>query len=129
MHTIIGLFLIAHGLIHTSFVTPKPQDNGGPAWPFDITKSWILKPIGLSTDTIKIIGIVLTIAATLGFVFSGLGWLGVPGLRTIWMITTVFSSISSLLLILLYWNKWFVIGILLDLLFLYLIYINDWKPA
>lgn len=129
MKITFGLFLIAHALIHTSFISPQPvQKAGAPAWPFDITKSWILTPMGIAPETLKIIGIILTVIATVGFVASGLGWLGVPFLKASWIMVTVISSFASLLLILIYWNNWFVMGPLIDLAILYFIFYKGAKP-
>lgn len=129
MKVLFGLFLIVHALIHSSFISKAPpQQPGAPAWPFDITKSWALSPMGINSEVLKIIGIILTLAATIGFVLSGLGWLGVPFLKSIWVPVTVFSSIVSIVLIVLFWNNWFIMGPLIDLVILYFIYFTNLKP-
>jgi len=126
MKTLFGLFLIAHALIHSSFITKAPaQQPGAPIWPFDITKSWILN---LNPETLKVIGIVLTVVATVGFIASGLGWLGIPVLKTYWVSITVISAISSILLIVIYWNNWFVMGPIIDLVILYLVFYKNIRP-
>jgi hypothetical protein len=89
MKIIFSIFLIVHGLIHASFIQKAPAAKpGAPAWPFDITKSWI----GLPPETLRGIGIALTLIATIGFIASGLGWLGVPALFNI----LLFSKTNSL---------------------------------
>lgn len=126
MKILFGLFLIAHALIHASFIQKAPAIKpGAPAWPFDITKSWIL---GLNPETLKTIGIILTLVATIGFIASGLGWLGVPLFKTYWVAITVISSIASLLLIGIFWSNWFVMGPIIDLVILYFIFFKDIKP-
>lgn len=128
MKITFGLFLIAHALIHSSWLTPPPaQKPGAPAWPFDLTSSWLLGT-GLSVDAIKMIGIILAVVATVGFIASGLGWLGVPFLKGSWTIITIIASIASLLLIAIFWNKWFVMGPLIDLAILYLIFAKNISP-
>lgn len=127
MKTIFGLFLLAHAFIHSSFMTPAPaQKPGTPAWPFDITKSWILG--GLNIGSLKLIGISLTIIATAGFVLSGLGWLGVPILKGLWAPITVVSSVASILLVAIFWNNWFVMGPIIDFVILYLLYFKNLRP-
>lgn len=126
MKILFGLFLIAHGLIHSSFITKAPiQKPGAPAWPFDITKSWIL---ALDPETLKNIGIILTVIATVGFIASGLGWLGVPFLKTYWVVIMAISSIASLLLIAIFWKNWFVMGPVIDLVILYLVFYKNIRP-
>lgn len=127
MKILFGLFLIAHALIHLSFVSPQPPAQpGAPAWPFDITKSWLLT--GVNPDVLRTIGIILTVVVVVGFIASGLGWFGVPLLKTYWVGITVVSSLSSILLIVLFWNNWFVMGPLIDLVILYAIYFKNLRP-
>jgi hypothetical protein len=129
MNTLIGLFLIAHGLIHAAFLSPKPPvKDGGPEWPFDLTKSWLLTPLGLNTEIIKIIGIVLVIGVTLGFVLSGLGWLGIEGLKSIWVPTTIASCALSVILLVVFWHNWLIMAPIIDIVLLTLIYMKDWRP-
>jgi hypothetical protein len=51
----------------------------------------------------------------LGFVVAGLGLVGVPGLSNVWQAAAVIAASLSLLLLVLYWHPWLVIGALLDL--------------
>ena len=32
---------------------------GGPPWPFDLTHSWVLSPIGAGPETLRILGVAL----------------------------------------------------------------------
>jgi hypothetical protein len=129
MKLIFGLFLIAHGFIHYLFISKQPPAQpGAPAWPFDITKSVILTPLGIRPEILKIIGIILTFTALIGFVLSGLGWMGIPFVKDIWVPVTVVSSIASILLIVTFWNIWFIIGPLIDLMILYFIFFNNLNP-
>lgn len=128
MKFVYGLFLIAHGLIHYSFISPQPEQKpGAPAWPFDITKSWLLGA-GLSPEALKAIGITLTLVSTIGFIASGLGWLGVPILKGLWVPITVVSSVASFLLVAVFWNNWFVMAPIINAVILYLIFAKDVKP-
>lgn len=129
MKIIFGLFLIAHGLVHSMYFIPSPpQTSGGAAWPFDLTRSWVFTPLGLNTETIKIIGIVLTVAAILGFIFSGIGWLGFPGLKLIAVPVTVISAVTSFILIGLFWNNSFIFAQFLNLGILAVVFFKLLKP-
>lgn len=112
MKYLFGLFLLVHGLIHLSFIQPEPKvQPGAPAWPFDITTSWV----GLPSEILKPIGILLTIVAAVGFALAALGTIGIL-IPTEWLkLIVIVSSVVSLLLIGLFWNNWFVVGPLIDI--------------
>lgn len=116
MKLLLSLFFIVHGLIHLSFISPKPPvKEGAPAWPFDISKSpWLPVPSGLAHT----LGVILTVVATVGFVLVGLGLLGVIPFAWI-KIIAIISSLASIILIGIFWHNWFVVGMFLSLLILY----------
>ena len=43
---LFAAFLLAHGLVQLLFLVPQPESApaaaGGVAWPFDMTKSWLI---------------------------------------------------------------------------------------
>jgi len=39
MRALLGLFLIAHGLIHAAYLVPRPPDAA--QWPFDLSRTWL----------------------------------------------------------------------------------------
>jgi hypothetical protein len=129
MKIFFGLFLIAHGWIHGSYLQKRPEQKpGAPVWPFELGHSWLLSPLGVPGGMVKGIGTLLAIVTVAGFTVSGLGWLGVPVLKTWWVPATIVSSIASLLLLLLYWNTMLVLGIVIDAVILYLAVIKNIKP-
>lgn len=112
----IGLFLIAHGLIHASYASPAPPPKpGAPEWPFVLTRSWILTPLGLDAQVTRGIGTVLWSLTVGGFVMAGLGFLGVPILQNGWQLLTIAASITSLLLLIIFWRAWITLGIMIDM--------------
>ena len=114
----LAIFLIVHGLVHSILaVTPNPGDPGaGPGAFFTAAeRSWLLPQLGLNATTIRWTGIILVFLSTLGFVLAGLGILGVPGLSTIWRTVAVVSSCVSLLLLILFWHPWLIVGVLIDI--------------
>ena len=72
----------------------------------------------MSAPSVQWIGIILVVITTLGFVLAGLGVFGVPGLNAIWRTVAVVSSCFSLLLLILFWHTWLVLGVLIDIGFL-----------
>ena len=131
MKTIIALFLIAHGLVHAGLAAaPDPDDPESKPGAFFTSpeRSWLLPKVGLSTVVVQWIGIVLVAVATLGFVLAGLGVFGVPGLSEIWRTLSLISAGVSLLLLVLFWHLWLIVGLLLDIGILVALLWVDW-PA
>lgn len=113
----LAIFLIAHGLVHTILaVAPNPNDPDAKPGSFftAVDRSWLLPQLGLSATTIRWTGIILVALSTVGFVLAGLGILGVPGVTEIWRSLAVVSACVSLLLLILFWHKWLIIGVLID---------------
>lgn len=117
----ISLFLIGHGLIHASYLTPKPDD---PKYPFDFTKSWFANLVG---DASKPIGVTLALAVVACFVLAGLGVLGVPGLENSWKLFTTVGAVLSSLLLALYWHPWLVLGFVINAVLIYGLYKLNWN--
>jgi hypothetical protein len=114
----IALFLIAHGLVHAGLAAaPDPSDTDSKPGAFFTSpgRTWLLPKLGLNAAAIKWIGIILVALATLGFVLAGLGVFGVPGLSEIWRTVAVISAVVSLLLLVLFWHIWLIVGILIDI--------------
>ena len=109
---LVGGFLIAHGLIHASYASPAPP-SGPVTWPFDLTRSWLLSSLGLIAIA-KPLGTLLWILATIGFVGSGLGFVGVSFLHEWWRALVLVSAIASLALLILFWHPMIVLGIVID---------------
>lgn len=131
MKTIIALFLIAHGLVHAGLAAaPDPDDPESKPGAFftSLERSWLLPKVGLSAAVGQWIGILLVAVATLGFVLAGLGVFGVPGLSEIWRTLSVISAGVSLLLLILFWHLWLIVGVLLDIGILVALLWADW-PA
>lgn len=108
---LFGLFLVAHGLIHASCLSARP--DGARAWPFDLGHSWLFP--GLGEAALRPLGLVLVIATAGGFALAGLGVLGLPVLQVVWRVLLVLGAGASLLLLGLFWHPWLALGVLLSL--------------
>jgi hypothetical protein len=76
MRIVLGLFL-AHGLIHRSYLAPAPSPGaGGPEWPFDMAKSWLVTNLGLSADLVRPLGTLLVVVVAFAFGVAGLATRG-----------------------------------------------------
>lgn len=133
MKIIIGLFLIAHGLVHVGLAAaPDPNESESKPGAFFTApqRSWLLPQLGLKPAAIRWIGILLVVFTTLGFVLAGLGVFGVPGLAELWRTIAVVSAVLSLLLLLLFWHPWIILGGLIDVGIIFSLVWADWpSPA
>jgi hypothetical protein len=108
---LLTLFIIAHGLIHLSYLTPAPQEADG--WPFHIKHSWLLSPLGFDSIT-RPVGLFLSILTALAFVLSGLGLLGIPGLNGLWQTSLLVGAAASVVLLVLFWDRKLILGLVID---------------
>jgi hypothetical protein len=125
---VAALFLVAHGLIHASFVSPAPPaTTGGPQWPFDLTRSWALSPLGLDAAVTRVVGLALVTVVVAGYAAAASSYVGVtPGA---WFAPAVVAaSLASLALLGLFFHPWLVLGLAIDALLLWAVLLNGWSP-
>ena len=123
------IFLISHGLAHAGLAAaPNPDDPKLKPGAFFTAseRSWLLPKLGLNASAIQWVGIILVVLSALGFVFAGLGVIGVAGLEMIWPTVAVVSACLSLVLLVLFWHPWLPVGILIDLGILLALLWNEW---
>ncbi len=120
-----GIFLIAHGLVHTGLAAaPRPNIPDAKPFTFWTSPSW--RFIELGESFARPAGKVLWIASTLLFVAAGSGVLGLPGIREIWQGLATAGAIASLLLLLIFWHPWLVFGAVIDVGILLALIVFDW---
>ncbi|MFC1997040.1 hypothetical protein ACFLXI_05465 [Chloroflexota bacterium] len=132
LRIILGLFIIAHGLVHAILaVAPNPADPDAKPGAFftAVERSWLLPQLGLSASAVQWVGFILVVLSTLGFVLAGLGIFGVAGLSAIWRTVAIISSCVSLTLLVLFWHAWLPVGVLIDIAILVALIWADWPPA
>ena len=111
---LLGVLLILHGLVHAGLAaTPIPNDLAPRPRTF-FTRSRLLSALGLSEPGTHFVALTFVALATLGFIASGLGVIGVPFLATSWRAVTVESAMISALLILLFWHPSLFIAVIVD---------------
>lgn len=120
---LLALFLVAHGAVHPLLAALPSRDAAqvpGAFW----TKSWLLG--GGSTAKLGIwIGSTVTAVLFALAALSLLGWL----FPQEWARTLLVLSASlSLLVLLIFWLKDFIVGILIDVAMLALILFANWNP-
>jgi hypothetical protein len=128
MSWLLGLFLVAHGLIHASFVSPRPPATaGGPAWPFDLGHSWALSPLGLEGDAGRLLGVALIGLTLVGFVVAAGGAVGILG-SNLFVPGVVVGSVASLVLLVAFFHPWLVLGVAIDVALLWVVLVARWSP-
>lgn len=107
----LALFVIAHGLVHLLYMSPKPKDAVN--WPFQAEHSWLLSALGLG-GIARPVGMALGIVTILGFLLAGLGLMGFSWLSEAWQFFMIVGAAASVLLLTLFWNRMLVLGLVID---------------
>jgi hypothetical protein len=102
VRVVTGVLLLAHGLVHLLYLAPGVTE-------FSTGRSWLLtasarQPVGLS----------LIAAAVAAFALVALAAWGVPGLPGIWPALTIAAGLTSMALLITFWDNALVIGLGID---------------
>lgn len=105
LRIVVGILLIAHGLVHLLYFVTNPDPN----FPFTTAKSRLLpqaqrRPVAVCLATVTI----------LGFALLGLAVWGAPGLNATWPILAVVASAASLTMLITLWSPQLIAGITID---------------
>jgi hypothetical protein len=126
---IVAVFLVAHGLIHASFVSPRPPATaGGPQWPFDLSQSWALSPLGLEAGASRVIGMVLLAVVLGGFVVAGLSVAGIAP-ASVFVGAVAVGAVASIVMLALFFHPWLVLGVVIDVVLLWATLAASWRPG
>jgi hypothetical protein len=110
-----GVLLLAHGLVHLLYLADDVPE-------FSMDRSWLVsgavrRPVALGL-------LAATIAA---FALLALGVWGLPGLSGGWPGLMAAGCLLSMVLLLLFWSPWLVVGLVIDIGLLALAVIRpDW---
>jgi hypothetical protein len=110
MRFAIGLFLIAHGLVHLMYLAPRPE--GDASYPFVPEDRWLARILGISPWSAKTIAIVASILTALVLAVAGIALVLDA---TVWEPAAVVGAGLSLALMLAFYHPWLSIGIAIDL--------------
>ncbi|MGZ5405222.1 MAG: hypothetical protein ACXWDL_11285 [Nocardioides sp.] len=117
VRTVVGVLLVAHGLIHLLWFAP----NDDPAWPFRLDRTWLL-----SEETRKPVAVMLVALVVAGFTLLGLAVWGVPFLASIWPSLAIGGAVASLAALVLFWDRQLLWGVAIDVA---LVVVALWRPA
>lgn len=102
LRIVIGVLLIAHGLVHLLYLTPDVPE-------FSLERSWLV-PESVSRP----VAIGLMWATVVAFTLLGLSVWGVPGLAGIWPWIAIVASALSLALLVTFWGWSLIFGVIID---------------
>jgi hypothetical protein len=124
---VFALFLVAHGLIHASYLSPAPPATaGGPEWPFEMSKSWLVTGLGVDTGAVRAGGAALVVVVAAGFILAALSWLDVIVPAAWWPWLAGGSAGASALLLAIFFHPWVVLGFAIDAVLLWLVLGASW---
>lgn len=127
LRLLLAGFLLAHAGIHAGFLSPRPQASAGPAWPFELGRSWALTPLGLPADAVRLIGVALVAATIGGFALAAIAALGVVP-APVWVAGAALGEVASIALLLVFFHPWLVLGLAIDAALLWVVLVADWTP-
>lgn len=126
---VVAAFLLGHAAVHASFLAPRPAVTaGGPEWPFDLNRSWLLSPLGLGSDATRMLGFGLIAAILAGYVVAGLAAVGVLP-DGVWTAAVVLGSLASIALLGVFFHPWLVVGVAIDVALIWLAIAWRWTPS
>ena len=129
MRLLLAGFLVAHAMIHISYLAPAPpRTAGGPDWPFELTRSWLVTGLRMDPGAVRALGIALVAGTTTLLVAAGLatvGWLIPSGW---WPGLVVSGAGLSILTLGVFFHPWLVLGIAIDATLLGAVLVAGWQP-
>ncbi len=128
LQLLFPIFLLAHALIHLSFLSPRPKaEAGGLTWPFDLERSRLLGPLRVPSSRLRALGIVLLVFILAGYGLAAVTSLGI-GPASLFVPGIVLGSVASAALLLVFFHPWLTLGIVIDVALLWAVLVAGWRP-
>ncbi len=129
---LLAALLFGHGWVHMMFVFPKPAADasaGGPEWPFDMTRSWLVTGAGLDVGVVRMVGLVLMVLVFVAFVLGALSTVGVLVPVGWWATLVIAAAIGSTLFLALFFSPALLLGFAINVAALWLVTASIWSPT
>jgi hypothetical protein len=125
---VLAAFLLGHAVIHAGYLSPRPARPTGPTWPFDLTQSWLLTPLGAPGDALRITGCALLAVILGAFTLAAMSALGLLP-ATIWEWSTVIGATASLVMLAVFFHPWLAVGVAIDIVALWAVLVLGWTTT
>lgn len=129
---LLALLLFAHGWVHLVFLFPQPDpataSAGGLAYPFDMDRSWLISGVGLDAGLVRLIGIVVMAVVFIASLLAALATVGLLVPTDWWAGLVVASSVTSMILLTLFFAPALLLGYAIDIALLWLVLGSVWSP-
>ena len=113
---VIGLFLIAHGLVHLAMYAPPAASDA----PFDPARSWVFR------RRLRPLALVLAMIAAVILVVAGIGLLAH---QDWWQAVTVVGASASLAVLVLFFHPWLSLGVAIDVAMIWVLTQTAWPTS
>jgi hypothetical protein len=113
---VIGLFLIAHGLVHLAMYAPPAASDA----PFDPARSWVFR------RRLRPLAFVLAMIAAAILVVAGIGLLAH---QDWWQAVTVVGASASLAVLVLFFHPWLSLGVAIDVAMIWVLTQTAWPTS
>lgn len=129
---LLAALLLAHGWVHVMFLFPAPEaapvTAGGLAYPFDMTRSWLITNAGLDAGLVRSVGIVVIVVTFVTFALAALatvGWLVPVGW---WMGLVLSGAAASTLMLVIFFSPALLLGFAINAALWWLVVASVWSP-
>jgi hypothetical protein len=117
LRSMVALLIASHGFVYLLYFIPNSDKN----WPFTFNKGIMSSRSGFSN-----VAKILIASAVILFVITALVLLFAPAQVAIWQVALVSAAVLALIVQLAYWQNQLVIGVIINVAFLYLVFFTEW---
>jgi hypothetical protein len=129
---LLAALMLFHGWVHVMFVFPQPEGasatEGGLAWPFDMSGSWLIGGAVLDGGLVRTLGIGLILIVVGTFVLAALstmGWLVPAGW---WSGLVIGGAAASTLMLVTFFSPALLLGFAINGALTWLVLASVWSP-
>jgi hypothetical protein len=127
---LLAAVIVGHGWVHAMFLLPRPPaEDGAPAWPFDMSRSWPVVRGGLPLGPLRTAGAALIAAVVVAGALAALATVGIVVPAGWWPALVAGSAVGSAVLLVLFFDPQLILGLAIDAALVWLVAASAWVPA